>query len=134
MTTSISTAAGVVYGELCRDAAIALLRDRRTVLVRRVQRAFLDYLLTHGPATVDPVRALVPIPRAVDPRLVGAAVRALSVEGLVYRHGSERSTRSEAHARRLDVWAIAEPATALAWLTVNPELPDPEPVQRTLWP
>ena len=126
-------AAGTAEGERRRDAALQLLRDRRAVLVRRVQRALLDLLLTCGPSTTDPVRAAVPIPEGTDPRLIGAAVRALAELQLIHRAGLSRSTRPEAHGRDLPLWAVRDRATALAWLAVHPELTDASPEQRTLW-
>jgi hypothetical protein len=133
---TLSPAAGRAEGERRRDTALALLRDRRAVLVRRFQRAYLDLLLTCGPSTCDPVRDMVPIPPGLDPRLIGAAVRALGEWGLTRRAGLTRSVRPEAHGRDLAVWGIADRAAALAWLARHPELPEPdqgEPIQRTLW-
>jgi hypothetical protein len=103
-----------------------------------VQRAYLDLLLTRGPSTSDPVRDLVPIPRGIDPRLVGAAVRALAELELIRRAGLARSARPEAHGRDLPLWEITDRDAAAAWLTANAELPSPEPSegegrQRTLW-
>ncbi len=138
MTTSTLTPAGLVEGERRRDAALQLLRDRRAALVRRVQRAYLALLLDCGPSTTDAVRALVPIPAGTDPRLVGAAVRALAELDLIHRAGLSRSTRPEAHRRDLPVWAVSDRAAALAWLATHPELPDPalegDGRQRCLWP
>ncbi len=115
-------------GEALRDDALSLLRAHRAVLVRRIQRAFLRYLLDTGPDTSDAVRALVPIPPGIDPRVVGAAVRALSADcGLITSTGRDKSRRREAHARTLDVWTIRDRSAAVAWLIANPELPDPGP-------
>jgi hypothetical protein len=105
--------------------------------VRRVQRAYLALLLAGGPSTTDPVRALVPIPDGTDPRLVGAAVRALAELRLIHRVGLSRSMRPEAHGRDLPLWAVSDRAAALAWLAAHPDLPDPAPSpeggQLTLW-
>lgn len=113
-------------GEDRRDAALALLRWHRAVLVRRVQRAYLTHLFTAGADTSDPVRDLVPLPPGIDPRLVGAAVRGLAELDLIRSVGRRRSTRPQAHARQLDVWAVSDRDAALAWLTCHPEMPDPE--------
>jgi hypothetical protein len=43
-------------GERRRDNALQLLRERRAVLVRLAQRAFLTLLLDRGPLTSDLVR------------------------------------------------------------------------------
>lgn len=114
-------------GEASRDAALSRLRAFRPVLVRRIQRAFLRHLIDYGPDTSDTVRAVVPIPDGIDPRVVGAAVRALSTDGnLTVAVGREKSRRPQAHARGLDVWAVKDTTAALAWLAAHPELPDPE--------
>ena len=86
-------------GEALRDAALYTFRAHRAALVRRIQRAYLRHLLDKGPDTSDAVRALVPIPAGIDPRVVGAAVRALSADGgLIYSTGRRRSRRPLAHA------------------------------------
>jgi hypothetical protein len=100
------------------------LREHRAVLIRRVQRAFLALLLARGPSTTDPIRATVPIPTGTDPRLVGSAVRHLAELELIYRSGLSRSVRPEAHGRDLPLWAITDREGAVAWLNINPELPD----------
>ena len=115
-------------GEALRDCALSLLRTHRAALVRRVQRAFLRCLLDNGPNTSDPVRGSVPIPTGTDPRVMGAAVRALAADFLlIVSTGSAKSRRPEAHARKLDVWSICDRSAAVAWLIANPELPDPGP-------
>jgi hypothetical protein len=119
-------AVGTAEGERGRDAALQLLRDHRAALARRVQRALLSHLLDSGPSTTDPVRAL-PISEGIDPRLIGAAVRALAELRLIHRAGLSRSTRPEAHGRGLPLWAVHDRAAALAWLAVHPELPSAVP-------
>ncbi len=117
--------AGLADGDR-RCAALQLLRKRRAALIRRVQHAYLILLLDRGPSTTDPVRSTVPIPEGTDPRLVGAAVRQLAELELIHRAGLSRSVRPEAHGRDLPLWTVSDRAAALAWLTCNPELPDPE--------
>lgn len=126
MSPTLPPAAGLAEGERRRDTALQLLYARRSALVRRVQRAYLTHLLDAGPATSDAVRDLVPLPPDIDARLVGAAVRALAVERLIYSAGRQRSRRPTAHARWLDVWAVSERGAALDWLTTHPDLPDPD--------
>jgi hypothetical protein len=137
VATPTTPAAGRAEGGRLRDEALAWLRLYRAVLVRRVQRVYLDLLLTRGPSTSDPVRALVAIPPGIDPRLVGAALRQLAELGLIRRAGLARSTRPEAHSRDLAVWEVADRAAALDWLAAHPDIPDPEPpaalAQRELW-
>jgi hypothetical protein len=108
MTTSTPTpTAGRAEGDRRRDTAHALLLLHRACLVRRVQRAYLDLLLT--------------------------AVRTLAELRLIRRAGLTRSTRPEAHGRDLPLWEIADRSAVLAWLAANPDLPDPNPTQRTLF-
>jgi hypothetical protein len=136
VTPPLSPAAGGNEGERRRDEALTLLRDRRAALVRRLQRAYIDLLLMDGPITSDPLRAAVPLPSGTDPRVVGAAVRALATAGLIHRAGLARSTRPEAHGRDLPLWQIADPAAAAGWLADHPEPPEPdqgEPRQLILW-
>ena len=132
------TTAGRAEGERRRDDAHALLLLHRAVLVRQVQRVYLDVLLTRGASTIDPVRALVPLPPGIDPRLIGAAVRGLAALRLIRRAGLDRSSRPEAHGRDLPLWEIADRAATLAWLASHPDLPpieaeDSDAVQLTLW-
>ncbi len=115
-------------GEALRDAALYTFRTHRAALVRRIQRAYLRHLLDNGPDTSDAVRALVPIPAGIDPRVVGAAVRALSADdGLIVSTGRRRSRRPLAHARALDLWAVRDRAAAQRWLIEHPELTEPGP-------
>ena len=112
-------------GEAGRDKALDRLRAFRPVLVRQIQRAFICHLLANGPGTSGAVRAAVPIPARIDPRVTGAAVRALSADcGLIVATGRRKSTRPEAHARSLDVWALKDRSAAEAWLHSHPELSD----------
>jgi hypothetical protein len=122
-----TSSAGLAEGERRRDEALTLIQLHRAVLVRRVQRVYLDLLLTRGPSTSDPVRALVPIPPGIDPRLVGAAVRQLAEQRLIRRAGMGRSERPTAHRRDLPLWEAADRVAAAAWLAAHPDLPDPEP-------
>jgi len=79
------------------------------------------------------VRELVPLPAGIDPRLVGAGVRALALDRLIRSAGRERSRRPPAHGRWLDPWTIRDRAAALAWLSAHPELADAD-AQPALWP
>jgi hypothetical protein len=116
---------GAVEGLRRRDAAHRLLRARRAVYVRRGQRALLLHLLDAGTATVDAVRAAVELPPEVSPCCFGAVPGTLADAGLIHAAGYQRSTRAQAHARPLIVWALADRDAALAWLVAHPDLPDP---------
>ncbi len=136
MTGLPSPAAGRHEGERRRDRALTGLELHRAALVRRLQRAYLDLLLSCGPSTSDSLRALVPLPAGTEPRIVGAAVRGLATAGLIRRAGLSRSTRPQAHGRDLAVWECADRDGAAAWLADHPDLPEweeGEPAQRSFW-
>jgi len=115
---------GRIEGELRMAVAHAQLHRRRAVLVRRVQRAFIGHLLSHGTSTIDPIRDSVPLPAGIDARLVGAAVRALAEEGVIGSVGIEKSQRAVAHARKVERWALQDVDLALTWLECNVTLDD----------
>jgi hypothetical protein len=109
-------------GDQLRDLALNRLRAARSALVRRLMGAFLQHLIDNGPDTSDAVRALVPIPVGVDPRVTGAAIRGLAERGLIASVGRRKSGRGVAHARKLDVWAVADLDSARLWLATHPNL------------
>jgi hypothetical protein len=115
--------AGRVEGERRRDAALALLAERRAAVVRAGQRALLLRLLDAGTATTDDVRA------AVESRPALLRCRADPAG----RRGHRRARRlhadepPEAHARPVVVLALTDRAAAMAWLDANPEMPEREP-------
>ncbi|HJZ53634.1 MAG TPA: hypothetical protein VKE74_01670 [Gemmataceae bacterium] len=109
-------------GDLLRDRALGLLRAHRPHLLRRLQRAFLQHLLDHGEDTSDALRCLVEIPRDIDPRIVGSAVRSLAELRLIVSVGRRKSRRGIAHSRKLDLWAIRDGANARHWLATHPDL------------
>lgn len=113
-------------GERLRDEALSWLRRHRPALIRLLQRAFLCELLSHGSATSDVLRKAVPIPRGVDPRVVGSAVRGLAEQQLIVSVGRRKSRRPQAHARKLDVWAVGDKAKARHWLATHPEIDPPD--------
>src|SRR5262245_30239321 len=124
-------------GEARRDAALALLRQRRAALVRRGQRALLRQLLTVGSATADDVRAAVELPLDIDPRCMGAVPGELADAGIIAPGGYVRTARPVGHARPVLRWQLADRAAALAWLAAHPDMADPElpsaAEQPTLW-
>jgi hypothetical protein len=132
--------AGRGEGERRRDAALALLAERRAAVVRAGQRALLRQLLDAGTATADDVRAAVELPPGVGPRCYGAVPLPLVDLSIVRHAGYTLTRRPEGHARPIAVWELADRAAALAWLAAHPALPDPDPdsepaapVQHGLW-
>ena len=121
-------------GERRKRDAHARLRARRRLFVRRAQRALASVLLAVGRATIDAVRAAVPLPPDIDPKLFGAVPGELARADVIRYDGFLRTTRAEAHARPVTVWALADRAAALDWLTAHPDLPDDDtPHQRGLY-
>ena len=116
---------GLAIGEARRDAAHALLADRRAVFVRRGQRRCLAALLAAGTATADDVRDLVTLPRDVAPVCLGAVPTALVRAGIIRRNGYTPTCRPTAHARPVSVWALVDRAAAVRWLADNPDMPRP---------
>jgi hypothetical protein len=132
----LTPADGQAEGERRRDAALALLADRRAAVIRRGQRALLAALLERGTATADDVRDAVPLPEGIGPRCYGAVPLPLADAGLIRHAGYTATRRPEGRARPIAVWRLADRAAALTWLDAHPELPDPdddEPQQRNLW-
>ena len=71
------------------------------------------------PSCRDDVRALVPIPPGVSPKLVGCVFRDLSDARILRRAGFRTSTRPIAHARPLSLWQLADADAATAWLAAH---------------
>ena len=110
---------GGADGEARRDAALNLLRVRRADLIRACTAAALRVALDRGEVTADDVRALVPIPADLSPKLVGCVFRDLADARILRRAGFRTSTRPIAHARPLSVWRLADADAANAWLTAH---------------
>lgn len=110
-------------GEARRDAALNLLRVRRADLIRECTAAALRVALDRGEVCADDVRAVVPIPADISPKLVGVVFRDLADAGILRRAGFQNSTRPAAHARPLSLWRLADAASALARLDAHPTTP-----------
>src|SRR5437016_4857898 len=115
----LSLAPNTPDGEGHRDDALNLLRVRRAELIRDCTSAALRVALDRGEVTADDVRALVPIPPNISPKLVGVVFRDLADAGILRRSGFRNSNRPAAHARPLSVWRLADAAAASAWLTAH---------------
>ena len=114
---------GEAEGERRRDEALALHRARSAALIRNLQAAALRVALERGEVCADDVRALVPIPAGISPKVVGAAFRELADAGILSNTGTyRRSCRPAAHARPNPVWALADAAGASAWLAAHSPL------------
>jgi hypothetical protein len=107
--------------------AIALLSARRESIVRRGRRALLARLLEAETATIDSVRAAVPLPAEVNPKVFGAVPSELVEIGAIIADGFTRTVRPEAHARPVQIWRLHDRQAAEEWLATHPDLPDPAP-------
>lgn len=81
-------------------------------LVRRVQRAFIEHLITNQTGVIDNVRPLVDVPADAGHQFWGASIRALAnpKKGeirLIRRIGFVVSTRPERHGDHNAEWTLA---------------------------
>lgn len=104
-------------GESRRDTALNLLRVRRTNLIRECTVAALRIAIEQSEVSADNVRAVVPIPDDISPKLMGVVFRDLADAGILLRDGYRNSTRPAAHARPISVWRLADANAAIAWLS-----------------
>lgn len=116
--------AGRREGERRKDAAHGLFEAVRPKLIGRGRRALIGLLLTQDEATADDVRALIEVPAGIDPKCLGSVPGSLAKAGIIRRTGYRPSTRPEAHARTLTVWALADTRKAIQWLRDHPEPAD----------
>lgn len=115
-------------GAALRDAALKLLSVRRANLIRECTAAAIRVAIDRGEVCADDVRAVVPIPADISPKLVGVAFRDLADAGILRRTGFQNSTRRAAHARPLSLWRLADANAATAWLaahSLTPAAPAP---------
>lgn len=112
-------------GERRRDAAHDLHQRHHGNIIRRAQRVLVTTALERGTATIDDVRTAINLPNGIDPTVLGAVPTALARAGILRRVGFVETTRPEAHARPVSVWAIGDHGKAVVWLTTHPDLPTP---------
>jgi hypothetical protein len=73
-----------------------------------LERAILTIARDRGVVCADNVRAVIPIPVSIDPRIVGRAFLALKNDGLIVEVGSRHTHRPIAHSRMLRLWVLSE--------------------------
>jgi hypothetical protein len=114
-------------GERRKQDVLQTLAAHREAYVNRGRRVLLERLLSHGLATADDVRRAVELPGKIDPRCLGSVPGPLARAGIIRCTGSTKTKRAKAHARKIEVWALADRAAALAWLAAHPDQPDQGP-------
>jgi hypothetical protein len=124
---STETTNPAAEGERRMLSAFALLAARREALIRRARRALLAVVIDRTEGTVDDVRAAVPLPAGINPKVFGAVPCELAEAGIIAANGYAKSARPEAHARPVQVWRLIDRAAASHWLATHPELPEPTP-------
>ena len=107
---------GLAEGEARRDAAHAGLEEHRPEIIRQLRIAAIRISFEKDEFTSDDVRAIVPIPEGINPKVVGAAIAALARANLFLEVGQQKSTRPEAHARRITVWRLVNHHEAMTRL------------------
>jgi hypothetical protein len=128
MSTHHDPDAGRAAGESAKHNMTALVRRYRPVLVRRVQRALVSYLMEHQRATTDDIRDCVNPPAGVGTSFWGAAANGLAQAHLIRRVAFTVSSRPERHGCYIGVWTLAvSHDDARRWLATHPDLPDPDP-------
>ena len=126
MSTTTDRATGRAVGEEHKLNAHAVLTARRGLYVLRGRRALLITLLASGEATVDDIHDGIDLPDGIDPVCIGAIPGLLVRAGLIRRVGHVPTSRPDAHARPVSVWALADRAAVERWLVAHPD-PNPEP-------
>jgi len=112
-------------GERLKADALATLAQHRKTVIRRGQRALLEFLVCSGTATIDEVREVVELPPNIGPKCFGAVPSPLARAGIIRADGFGKTCRAIAHARPLTRWQLADRDRALRWLADHPDLLDP---------
>jgi hypothetical protein len=126
MSTLSNRQAGRIEGERRRDAAFDCLEASRDVLIGRARRALLMHLLIHGDGTIDDVAKssgtdLDPI----DRRWRGTVPGLLVQSGVIRDSGRMvKSSRPQAHGRKITVWELADEPAARSWLARHRDIPE----------
>ncbi len=107
-------------GEARKRYAHSLFETHSEPLVIAARRALLLKVLESGFATIDDVRAVVPLPPSANPKAFGSVPGALARAGIIRDAGFVKSTRAIAHSRRNIRWELLDAAKAYVWLAANP--------------
>ncbi len=109
-------------GEARKRYAHSLFETHSEPLVIAGRRALLLEVLKSGFATIDAVRAVVPLPPFKNPKAFGAVPTPLARARIIRDAGSVKSTRAIAHSRKNIRWELLDAAKAYAWLAAHPAI------------
>ncbi len=109
-------------GEARKRYTQSLFETHSESLVIAGRRALLLKVLESGSATIDDVRAVVPLPLTANAKAFGAVPGALAKAGIIRDAGFVKSTRSIAHSRPITRWELVDAAKAYDWLAAHPAL------------
>ena len=109
-------------GEARKRYAHSLFETHSEPLVIAARRALLLKVLESGFATMDDVRAVVPLPPFKNPVAFGSVPGALARAGIIRDAGFVKTTRAIAHSRKNTRWELVDAAKAHAWLAAHPAL------------
>jgi hypothetical protein len=109
-------------GAALKARAFAALRVHRLHYIRRMQRALLEYLLTHGSGTVHDIRDAVPLPDDINPVCVGPVPNELAEARIIKRVRYAVTRRAKSHGRPVSLWKLIDPDAAREWRATHPSI------------
>ena len=128
MSTLDDRRTGHREGEARKRAMTGVVERFKPGLTRRIQHAFLTRLMAQPTGTTDDIRGCVDPSPDAGTAVWGAALQGLVRDRLIRRVEYVPSSRPERHGCPVGLWTLAvEHAEAQRWLSLHPELPEPEP-------
>src|SRR4051812_43024823 len=118
---------GRAEGEARKRRKTAAVERSHRALVRRVQRAFLRYLMENATGTTDAIRDVLAIPDGAGTAFWGASVLGLAAARIIRRVEFAVSSRPERHGCRIGEWTLAVDHDRVRhWLQTHQDLRDDE--------
>ena len=109
-------------GEASKRYAHSLFETHSEPLVIAARRALLLKVLESGFATIDDVRAVVPLPSFANAKAFGSVPGTLARAGIIRDAGFVKTTRAIAHSRKNTRWELLDATKAYTWLAEHPAL------------
>jgi hypothetical protein len=105
-----------------KAAAFARMVEGETAaaFVRRCRHALLSLVQRQETATIEDVRAVVPIPEGMNPKLYGTVPGGLASAGAIRQAGYVKGVRRESHARPIAAWKAGNLESLYLWIAANP--------------